>query len=121
MSDICRDCGACCLKMGVPPLDEYLDAEQQLQLDIDNPEYKALPDELKREIDAAWEKGTASFVCKPCIWLDQETRKCKHYEYRPIVCRHFGPGDWMCDEDREAIGLAPLRLELVTAKPGRRR
>lgn len=23
----------------------------------------------------------------PCMWLDLETRKCRHYEHRPNICR----------------------------------
>ena len=36
----------------------------------------------------------------PCFWLDLETRKCKHHEYRPQVCRDFETGSDACREWR---------------------
>lgn len=100
---LCDGCGACCMSIGVPPFDEN-GCEPTDETDV---EYQALPEELKREIDAAWKKGTASFAGKPCIWFDAETRLCKHYEYRPVVCAEFvpGPENWVCMEDRARFRL----------------
>lgn len=96
----CDGCGACCMHMGVPPFDEFDGA-----IDDQDIEYQRLPDELKREIDEAWDKGTTWFVNKPCIWLDLETRKCRHYEHRPLVCERFEPGNPICIEDRQLLGI----------------
>mgnify|MGYP003580021139 CR=1 FL=1 len=60
---------------------------------------------LRREIDDAWERGTAWFAGKPCIWLDIESRTCRNYEYRPAVCRRFEPGCDTCLEYREENGI----------------
>jgi len=32
----------------------------------------------------------------PCLWLDQETLKCKHYDQRPEICRDFVRGGEEC-------------------------
>jgi Fe-S-cluster containining protein len=32
----------------------------------------------------------------PCFWLNEETRLCKHHEYRPDVCRNFDIGSSGC-------------------------
>lgn len=32
----------------------------------------------------------------PCIWLDPDTGQCKHYQYRPHVCRDFQVGGESC-------------------------
>ena len=96
---MCENCGECCTMMGVPPFDE---AGCQPTDDTDV-EYRDLPAELKAEIDAAWEKGTEFFAGKPCIWFDPETRLCRHYEYRPVVCADFEPGNPVCLEDRASI------------------
>ena len=94
----CEGCGACCLHMGVPPFDE---AGVEPTDDTDC-EYEALPPNLKTEIDAFWEASAEGIAGKPCVWLDTETRRCKHYDHRPIVCVDFKPGNPICLEDRES-------------------
>jgi Fe-S-cluster containining protein len=34
----------------------------------------------------------------PCFWLELETKRCKHYKYRPEVCR-----DHFCGQSLEEI------------------
>lgn len=43
----------------------------------------------------------------PCLWLDLETMKCKHYEYRPEVCRdpQIDPGTDACLATRKAFRI----------------
>jgi Fe-S-cluster containining protein len=41
----------------------------------------------------------------PCLWLDRETGRCRHYEYRPEVCRDFEPGSEECRKFRSRFGL----------------
>lgn len=81
----CIDCGACCMWMTVPPT---------IGDDDDDDWWDCLPDELKIEINAV--EG----AMKPCVWLDMETRRCKHYDLRPPTCRLFKPGCQVCEEDR---------------------
>jgi uncharacterized protein len=100
----CDGCGACCLHIGVPPFDES-GCQPTDEADC---EYESLPPELKSEIDNAWAAGTESFAGKPCIWFDTVTRRCGHYEYRPIVCADFEPGNPICLEDREWAGILSL-------------
>lgn len=96
-------CGACCLHMGMPPFDCY---------DDDDIEFVGLPDELKRELEQVWDSHFGDQKEKfegrisnntggACAWLDLETRKCRHYEHRPAICRNFEPGCDVCQEDRE--------------------
>lgn len=96
----CEGCGACCMHLGVPPFDEFDGA-----IDDQDIEFERLPQELKDEINAAWERGLTWFVGEPCIWLDLTTRKCRHYEHRPVVCERFVPGNPICMEDRAAEGI----------------
>ncbi len=88
------------MNIGVPPFDEA----GVEPTDATDCEYESLPADLKAEVDAAWEAGEESFVGKPCVWLDTETRRCEHYYHRPIVCAEFEPGNPICLEDREAEG-----------------
>ena len=99
----CDGCGACCMGMGVPPFDEHGVNPVAVAEDDQDIEYQALPAYLKAEVDAAWERGTASFAGKPCIWLDLDTQRCKHYEFRPVVCAEFDPGNDICLEDIEIM------------------
>jgi Fe-S-cluster containining protein len=75
----CDGCGACCMAMNSPPF-----------LGPTDPEYLELPDELRKDYDQRMDQREADGWPEPvpCFWLDQETRKCKHYEHRPDVCRH---------------------------------
>ena len=86
----CIGCGACCMMMTVPP-------------DCGEPEddawWESLPESLQEEIGAVEGYG------QPCIWLDIETRRCKHYEHRPPTCRKFNPGNAVCEEDRLREGI----------------
>ncbi|MEM7783375.1 MAG: YkgJ family cysteine cluster protein, partial [Planctomycetota bacterium] len=36
----------------------------------------------------------------PCIWLNMETRLCKHHQFRPSVCRDFDAGSRDCHDWR---------------------
>jgi Fe-S-cluster containining protein len=60
-------------------------------------------DELKAELEAyiaSYEKPkygqTLDTFDGPCIWLDMETRMCKHHTVRPNVCRDFETGSPEC-------------------------
>jgi uncharacterized protein len=33
---------------------------------------------------------------QPCLWLDEDTRECLHYDHRPQVCRDFERGGAAC-------------------------
>lgn len=77
--------------MTVPPIDGSDPADEMW--------WESLPTELQDEINAV--EGCA----KPCVWLDLETKRCRHYELRPPVCREFVPGNEVCLEDRELAGI----------------
>ena len=90
----CNNCGACCRLFVVPPFDGD---------DIDS-RFEDLPEELQDEINARWEEAsdsTKDYLSKcPCLWLDPETKRCKHYELRQDTCCGFEVGGELCLEDR---------------------
>jgi Fe-S-cluster containining protein len=73
------------------------------------PGCKPLPDWLEAELRADVErfKREGWPIGKPCMWYDAETRRCKHYEYRPETCRDFEVGETACLNWRRTFGVDP--------------
>lgn len=52
----------------------------------------------------------AKHIPIPCLWYDEETKRCRHYEHRPEVCRDaIKPGDDACLQTRRSFRI-PLPL-----------
>ncbi|MGE5195593.1 MAG: YkgJ family cysteine cluster protein [Deltaproteobacteria bacterium] len=90
----CSDCGLCCEGIG-SPVAVYatrpgLEARHPFR-----PE--GLPPELIREID---EHFLGLFrgqePQEQCLWFDPVARCCRHYEWRPQVCRDYELGGPAC-------------------------
>jgi Fe-S-cluster containining protein len=97
--DDCRGCGACCMTQGSPPGYAY-------------PPFRPddLPAELVAELDAYYAECERTGDWRdeqPCFWLDLETRRCKHYRYRPDICQDFEVGSEACLEWRAQPELMP--------------
>ena len=84
----CDGCGVCCTQMAHPPF----------KLGVgDSPDAKywnAMPEDIR---DGVLEflggfKHKKGQVDPPCIWLDQDSRRCTNYAYRPTICRNFEVG-----------------------------
>jgi Fe-S-cluster containining protein len=93
----CDGCGACCRTMGAPPgyVVVVMNPEAWPQYTGDHERVDSLPDEAKSELldhisSDLWAEGD------PCLWLDQNTGRCRWYEYRPSVCREFRVGSPEC-------------------------
>jgi Fe-S-cluster containining protein len=95
--------------MGNPPgfgpiLEHFPDSE-------DYQDWMALPEELRSELLTYFADVRSgkikdrSVLEMPCLWYDAETRRCKHYQYRPSVCREFEVGGEGCHGHRLAAGL----------------
>lgn len=70
----------------------------------------ALPSELQREVELMDKFREHQYAAHgtdytPCLWLDPFTRKCKHHEHRPQVCRDFEVGNVHCITLRKDVGL----------------
>lgn len=99
----CEGCGACCEGIGSPVL-----------LYASRPTYGSshpyrpadLPAELIDEIDLHF-----SGLCRGqepqerCLWFDPASRGCRHYEYRPQICRDYELAGRACLARRRAVGL----------------
>lgn len=115
--DPCKDCGKCCQHMDRPPFALIFDGTftrihtglvdgKPVTEWADYPTWEAIPAALKQEVedDRQAERPPGS----PCLWYDAETKRCKHYEHRPMVCRDFQPGEPACNAWRIELGLIPL-------------
>lgn len=81
----CDGCGACCMEQAGFPASWYVAPGGPMGSTASG---DPLPHEVERELRgcvAVWLK--IGFPVGPCIWFDQETRKCRHYEHRPSLCR----------------------------------
>ena len=111
----CEGCGACCRRNGSPPLLFNSGLGTAGHHPLRPP---GLPAELIAEVDAAFlglHRGQEP--PGPCIWLDAATDRCRHYDWRPQVCRDYAIGSPSClhdraedrrAEDRRADGADPL-------------
>jgi Fe-S-cluster containining protein len=95
-----------------PMLKSQVESSPRLRDELRNgnpgePHWHSLPEDLKAE----WESYVADYRLPdygsapesfdgPCIWLDLETRRCKHHEHRPRVCRDFKTGSTACHQWR---------------------
>jgi Fe-S-cluster containining protein len=78
--------------------------------------WRTIPDAIKDELRAYYancaqqvKDGIPPNVAyrdrEPCFWFDDNTQRCKHYEYRPVICREFEVGSTSCLVYRDSAGL----------------
>ena len=70
----------------------------------DEENWASLPSELKEQLQryiANYKTQSEGELDGPCIWFDMDTRRCKHHEHRPKVCRDFEVGSQSCLDWRE--------------------
>lgn len=50
-------------------------------------------------------KADQQFEPLACVWFCEETRRCRHYEFRPEACRKFEIGSDLCRLSRWDAGV----------------
>jgi Fe-S-cluster containining protein len=90
-TDGCRTCGGCCMELGSPPFLQRTDPDGVERWHFPNGMPQELIDEFVTYIRDVLNETIESRGGKnlPCYWLDEEKMLCKHYEFRPWVCRDF--------------------------------
>ncbi|TWU35865.1 Flagellin N-methylase [Novipirellula artificiosorum] len=85
------------MHMGYPA---YLQATEQRPAEE---HWVSMPAELKSQLIEYMASYTVpeDQIDGPCIWLDLETRRCRHHEHRPRVCRDFQVDGKGCREWRK--------------------
>ncbi len=102
--DSCDGCGACCLVVTSPPFHRVFDecgedAWERLKWDRPDLLTEILADHQARRTNGGPFYGT------PCTWYDPETRRCRHYDYRPLACRAFERGGQDCHDARRRAAI----------------
>jgi len=102
--DSCDGCGACCRVVTRPPFYCVFDEAGEVaweRLRRDRPDLMAelLADSRERRASGGPFFGT------PCLWYDAGTGRCRHYDYRPRVCREFSVGGDDCRDARRRAGV----------------
>lgn len=62
----------------------------------DSRTFRRMPRALRRDHAAAVAALDADPTGKPCLWFDAVTGLCRHYRWRPAVCRVFAVGGKLC-------------------------
>lgn len=118
----CTDCGACCLTVHSPPFVVLTDAEtgelvpfpdRLAQSEYDRDADTAVEEDYRLLAAAPAEARTIRFAGlfddrphdSPCSWFDPVTRRCRWYEFRPLICREFVVGGASCLRHRRRAGL----------------
>lgn len=100
----CDGCGACCRVVTAPPFRRVFDEAGEdawERLRWDRPDLMA---ELNADSRARGASG-GPFFGTPCLWYDAETARCRHYDYRPRVCREFAVAGPDCRDARRRAGV----------------
>ena len=95
----CDGCGACCTEMNSPPfMPARVDGSDLLG--ISATARGSFEAGMARREEDGWPDGV------PCFWLDPETRRCRHYDDRPDICRFaLELGDESCRAWREQLNI----------------
>ena len=104
----CDDCGACCMGENLLPLLGW--TIRTSRGPRKDPRCPMPADEWKRlkRIAKSPRVGLRNWDNPPCIWLDRDTGKCMHYEWRPPVCHEVVCGDESCQHWRAQAGMTIL-------------
>jgi uncharacterized protein len=90
----CEGCGLCCEGIGSP-----VALYQSRPAWVDHHPFRpeGLPLHLIEEIDAHFVGAFRGEEPQDlCFWYDPEGRQCKHYEWRPQICRDYELGGREC-------------------------
>ena len=103
----CNECGACCTQLVYPPFYGPWDPSYQA-LEANRPDLFAQLAVDREERQREFRRTGVEPWGTPCSWFEPETRRCKHYDHRPDICRDFNMGsDEMggCLDQRRRAGL----------------
>lgn len=108
-ADPCGGCGKCCHGIGLPPFEASnpafgpqtvvtrgMTAGQYDTAVFDTELFLLMPEELRFAHAELVLNLTADPSGGACAWYDTEADRCRHYDWRPGICRKFLPGSDEC-------------------------
>jgi Fe-S-cluster containining protein len=108
-ADPCGGCGKCCHAIGLPPFEaanpEFgpqkvvtrgMTASQIDTAAFDTELFLFMPEELRLAHAELLLNLTADPSGSPCVWYDTDADRCRHYDWRPGICRKFLPDSDEC-------------------------
>lgn len=113
--DNCDNCGACCTGQEALPVGYWLGVM------VSDRMRRKLPPELLTELQTLrdqFDRDGWPANGEACVWYDAARKRCRHYEWRPDVCRDaIKPGDVACRRWRADTGVDPQRrFKLINGK-----
>jgi uncharacterized protein len=109
LADPCGGCGKCCRGIGLPPFEaanpEFgpqptvtrgMTAGQYDTAVFDTELFVFMPAELRLAHAELLLNLSADPSGTPCAWYDADADRCRHYDWRPAICRQFTPGSDEC-------------------------
>ena len=116
----CTGCGKCCDNIGLPPF--YVpnpdfgpvpvwhatSDEWAARFLADRDAFERMPAALRAEHAEMVRSLEDDPTGRPCAWLDPDTKRCRHYEYRPVTCREWQPGCDGCNAARRGAKVVWL-------------
>jgi Fe-S-cluster containining protein len=101
----CEGCGLCCEGIGSPVV-LYQSRPGWESRHPYRPE--GLPAHLVEEIDSHFAGVFRGHEPQDvCFWYDPKSRRCKHYDWRPQVCRDYERGSRECVNLRRPFVASP--------------
>ena len=100
----CDGCGACCLVVTHPPFYSVFQEFGEENWERLKRERRDLVLEIVADYKARRAAGEP-LSGTPCLWYDPATRRCRHYEHRPLACREFPVGEEDCRDARRRAGI----------------
>lgn len=107
---ICDSCGACCREQESPPGYVAILAGIDWPDQDDVGRVRSMPVELRAELRRYMLDDCRHDRSPACLWYDAETRRCRHYEWRPSTCREFAADSPECHGWREAYQVVQLEV-----------
>lgn len=95
----CEGCGACCLTQESPPGYVLMFGFGTTGTPEDDERWSNMPAALKAELETYVNRlkaGLGHPNDRICLWYDEDTKGCKHYEFRPQICRDMPVGGELC-------------------------
>ncbi len=92
----CAGCGACCRQTTLPPFVINRTRNEARERNVPRP--------LLDELLTLW-SARLDLPESPCLWFDEESGLCRHYDLRPQACRDFERSSPSCHAVRTKFDL----------------